>query len=1180
MNTFFQPHWLLALLSAIAVAPAFAVTPPASVTTPSTIIVRASGSMLNNVGPKFQLRVNNVVQGDVEVKSSTPQDYSFTLNSRMPAGAKVEVVFYNDDYANGQDRNLYVDSIGINGYLIPSTAPGVVFDRGSGAQAFDNLDVIRGRRDLLWNGALRFRSRATAPAPPPKADPVPPTPAPTCTVLPKLTTINACPTGFSGSFTVTTTFNADPLVCRYNAPTSDQATACTPVPPPAPVCVAKPTLTTDAACPTGFTGTYKITQTFNTDPKICAYNAASNNQSTACVPVPPPAPVCVTKPTITTNQACPTGFTGNFTTTQTFNSDAKVCAYNPPTNNQPTACTPVPVVPPVTPPTTPGLTSAEDRHSEWSWNAVSIGAGGWMRGMVFHPNNANIRYARSDTWGAFRWDATTQNWQQIVTPTSIPASVQVASSVDANKKYGLTSTPNGGGVDSIAIDPNDQNKMLFAMSVSPPSDLTNNIQSTGNVYYSLDGGRTFAASTGLYLPSYTNTNCPGQELEPNNSQGERLRVDPNNSKVVYLGSRFNGLWMSSDGGVSFSKVTAGNAPSADCQETFNILFDKRETSSRNLGGSTMAVSKTIYITINANNGAGVWQSTDGGANWSLISQSRGEISKDNIGGSTLDRDGNFWITPNGSALKFAPSTSTWTRYQPPRTGSWIAVDPADPNRIFTSNFALSVSRSNDGGQTWKDLGDLDIRSNDGIDWISAHRKPTGSHGSFFFDPSVSTAGGKGRLWASQGNAGVIFADLDDATQQNYTNGPTWKEQARGIEQLVGANIIAPPGNNGGFVAAALDETLFYVSNPKTFNALRFDIDTSLKGNVNLSSAGMVAYSPDTPAVMVNNSANLYSAYFRGGPFKNNFASYSTNYGRNWSLFSSIVLTDNDNSYGGGSISNRPEELVGGMIAISARGDVLPGKGQAIWTGRDNLVWLPFAQQYGPFGPAAPAYYSLDGGASWQKSTIYDGNGNVMAGVKWIFVQSSKAYGLVADPVTPLKFYAWSTFDGYFVTEDGGRTWRQTANGGLNPWPNYFFINQQLVAVPGRAGDLWFSTGNGAPGAAGFLYHSSNGGNTWTNIAVDRAYNVAVGKGAPGKAYALYIYGRPKATYPWGVYRSDDTGVTWALVSGDGVTGYPFNSFNLPSNLAASQDTEGLIYISFTGMSYIWGYQKSVGNPYQ
>lgn len=201
------------------------------------LVVRASGSLANNIGPKFMLRVNEVVIADVEVKSTTGQDYTFKLANSIGRNAKIDVVFYNDEYVNGQDRNLIVDSIKVNGRVIPSTGSGVVFDRGVGAQAFDNLDVLPGRRDLLWNGALRFRLRAI-PTPLPQP-PVPPSPTPvpppaTCKVLPTLTTISACPAGYSGSYTITQTFNSDPKICAYNAAIDDRATACTLLPPVTP----------------------------------------------------------------------------------------------------------------------------------------------------------------------------------------------------------------------------------------------------------------------------------------------------------------------------------------------------------------------------------------------------------------------------------------------------------------------------------------------------------------------------------------------------------------------------------------------------------------------------------------------------------------------------------------------------------------------------------------------------------------------------------------------------------------------------------------------------------------------------------------------------------------------------------------------------------------------------------
>jgi uncharacterized repeat protein (TIGR02543 family) len=138
--------------------------------TAGTVTVRASASLANNVGPQMELRVNGSLVGSTEVRAATPQNYSFA-NVTVPAGAKVELVFNNDAFSNDGDRNLYVDAITVNGVTIASTAPGVVFDRGPGAQAFDGLDVMPGLSTLFWNGALRFTAgTATPPAPPSPVD--------------------------------------------------------------------------------------------------------------------------------------------------------------------------------------------------------------------------------------------------------------------------------------------------------------------------------------------------------------------------------------------------------------------------------------------------------------------------------------------------------------------------------------------------------------------------------------------------------------------------------------------------------------------------------------------------------------------------------------------------------------------------------------------------------------------------------------------------------------------------------------------------------------------------------------------------------------------------------------------------------------------------------------------------
>lgn len=147
----------LACLSASAIAAAQA--PSNSVT------VRASGTLAVGIGPRMELRVNGALVGSREVRAEGLEDYQFP-NISVPPGALLDIVFTNDYYRPGGDRNLFVDSITVNGQTIPATAPGVTFDRGSGAEAFDGKDVLPGLKTLNWNGSLRFKLASTVTPPP------------------------------------------------------------------------------------------------------------------------------------------------------------------------------------------------------------------------------------------------------------------------------------------------------------------------------------------------------------------------------------------------------------------------------------------------------------------------------------------------------------------------------------------------------------------------------------------------------------------------------------------------------------------------------------------------------------------------------------------------------------------------------------------------------------------------------------------------------------------------------------------------------------------------------------------------------------------------------------------------------------------------------------------------------
>jgi hypothetical protein len=131
---------------------------PTAVTTPS-LVVRARATLAGNVGARMQVRVNGAVVGSREIRATALADHVFTLTNAVPAGARIEVVFTNDGGDSlGHDRNLYVDSVRVNGATLRPTDAGATVDIGSGSAAFDDVNVIDGRGDLLWNAALRLKA--------------------------------------------------------------------------------------------------------------------------------------------------------------------------------------------------------------------------------------------------------------------------------------------------------------------------------------------------------------------------------------------------------------------------------------------------------------------------------------------------------------------------------------------------------------------------------------------------------------------------------------------------------------------------------------------------------------------------------------------------------------------------------------------------------------------------------------------------------------------------------------------------------------------------------------------------------------------------------------------------------------------------------------------------------------
>ena len=150
-----------------------------------------------------------------------------------------------------------------------------------------------------------------------------------------------------------------------------------------------------------------------------------------------------------------------------------------------------------------GTLAAQTTQPSYTWNNVRIVAGGYVDGIIAHPKQQGLFYARTDVGGAYRYDSSKSKW--IALNDWTPPSEQSST-----------------GVESIAIDPNNTN-MLFLMTGLYVSRWS----SPGQLLVSSDQGNSFTA--------YTMSFRVGGNDDGRNT-GEHLQVDPNDGSVLFYGT--------------------------------------------------------------------------------------------------------------------------------------------------------------------------------------------------------------------------------------------------------------------------------------------------------------------------------------------------------------------------------------------------------------------------------------------------------------------------------------------------------------------------------------------------------------------------------------------------------------------------------------------------------------------
>lgn len=224
------------------------------------------------------------------------------------------------------------------------------------------------------------------------------------------------------------------------------------------------------------------------------------------------------------------------------------------------------------------------------------------------------------------------------------------------------------------------------------------------------GAQRAAAAT---KPRWAKISPPLVSTDPNkppmNYGFLALAIDPVHTKTLYVGTCYQGLWKTKDGGHTWFKVNIGaNGAQLDTGRLWSIAIDRFHP-------------QTLYVANGYGAEQGVWKSTDGGVDWQQMLPATSavalqtssdvlEIATDPYrGGHILVAFHSIWGTyphpKTAGILESKDGGNTWLIHQPQR--NWTGVGEVSHYVSFLSSSSTWLFervggfwRTADSGKTW------------------------------------------------------------------------------------------------------------------------------------------------------------------------------------------------------------------------------------------------------------------------------------------------------------------------------------------------------------------------------------------------------------------------------------------------------------------------------------------------
>lgn len=740
-------------------------------------------------------------------------------------------------------------------------------------------------------------------------------------------------------------------------------------------------------------------------------------------------------------------------------------------------------------------------HIPYQYRNLPIPGGGYVTGFLFHPKKEGILYARTDIGGAYRYDYQEKKWRSLISHVTME---------DLSETYPI----------ALALDPEKPNFLYIACGV--------NREQSGVLAVSEDYGESFRYER---IPVLIHGNLNGR------GTGERLIVDNTDSDTLYFASQQEGLWRSGDCGQSWSKLES-------LPENY-LTFAGQTGKALLIGTAGVSTRKSEHM-----RGHSLYVSYDGGKTFRPLEEPQShEVEGCRLNGLVAQRfctDEKYLYvtfastgrrsyvlengyscdsgdTVDGHIVRYAMNAdSTVGAMEDITPGSYskvrgigqdkivhgqvldygfsgISAAPLKPGMLVASTIVKddgdSVFLSMDSGTSWKqilyDLEEGEIR------FRTPYMRPECNAGHsilhWLSDMKINPFCAD-EAWFNTGT-GVFRADRLTSEHPIFTD---WCD---GLEETVHLNVYSLPkgptkvidilGDLGGFAFEELDRSCS--------NSFADGENNRYITCINAD------FSDERPEQIIVTARGNWKGKTKGGLI------LSKDYGR---TFERLPMP-----FGLSAEIDEALHLIecpnvnAGWVAMS------PDCQNIVWSVADR-IYLPVSRMV----------VSQNGGKSFVCSEVYDQNGERMTR------GNIKVY---SDRMNSSLFYGFGEHSDFYISKDGGRTFREHLLAADFPEADFGMIDcankTEIRGEAGKSGVFYMALGEGGLWKLGFDVRSDRVTVKRLSKSGDSVFRVGLGIGSCGKAYdgdgkAIYCNACLDGVY--GFYRSLDDGNTFDRINTD------------------------------------------------